>query len=288
MAVYTQRYRAGAPYLGNHPFDPRTSTLPIAGLSSGCVASGMNYNYLPRGTPIVLPVADPQALAADARMRGAGGGYAGSGSGCGAAALSGAAGACAGGFGGPRGGAAAGAGAGYGGCGSGLGANGPAGACGGGCSGFGGFGQRGSAGGENFPTGTPVRIVNMTHERTEKYNGLVGDIVHHDIPEDGDGDVLYVIRCPIWNATEWSETKDVNDPYRHVAVSRLAARGAEVNRQKLYPGAPPGQVYVSEYSALAVQSTAATLERAPPYVVLRLGPERFEPLQGGGQPTFAA
>lgn len=36
-----------------HRFDPRFSMLPIPGITSGMLPSGMNYDKIPRGTPIV-------------------------------------------------------------------------------------------------------------------------------------------------------------------------------------------------------------------------------------------
>eukprot|EP00403_Amphidinium_massartii_P011092 CAMPEP_0178420024 /NCGR_PEP_ID=MMETSP0689_2-20121128/25916_1 /TAXON_ID=160604 /ORGANISM="Amphidinium massartii, Strain CS-259" /LENGTH=319 /DNA_ID=CAMNT_0020041487 /DNA_START=82 /DNA_END=1041 /DNA_ORIENTATION=- len=43
-------------------YDPRTTMLPIPGVSSGMLESGMNYDYLPRGTCLLAPVAPPSPL----------------------------------------------------------------------------------------------------------------------------------------------------------------------------------------------------------------------------------
>jgi len=43
-------------------YDPRTTTLPIPGVSSGMLESGMNYDYLPRGTELLAPVPPPSPL----------------------------------------------------------------------------------------------------------------------------------------------------------------------------------------------------------------------------------
>mmetsp|Transcript_8984 Transcript_8984/g.16195 ORF Transcript_8984/g.16195 Transcript_8984/m.16195 type:complete len:330 (+) Transcript_8984:83-1072(+) len=43
-------------------YDPRTTMLPVPGVSSGMLPSGMNYEYLPRGTCLLAPVMPPSPL----------------------------------------------------------------------------------------------------------------------------------------------------------------------------------------------------------------------------------
>mmetsp|Transcript_71021 Transcript_71021/g.197283 ORF Transcript_71021/g.197283 Transcript_71021/m.197283 type:complete len:259 (-) Transcript_71021:72-848(-) len=243
-AITRHKWAVGCPQLDHYPFDPRTSTLPIPGVSSGYLASGMNYDYLPRGTSILLPLADPDSLKAAslgeygslakdyadacAKVRGGGG--------CGAAA----------------------------GRGNGSGASGPGGK------------KHGM-----LEMGVTVRIHNMNHERTVQYNGLVGDVVDTKFHEHGG--VSYLVRCPMWDTNEWHCTQDVNDPHMDVPTSLLASRSADANRDKLYPGAPEGHsAYKSEYAALASEFSAATLERTPPYIVLEVPPDRLQKFGHGG------
>merc|ERR1712232_162484 len=118
----------------------------------------------------------------------------------------------------------------------------------------------------------------MHEVQTSAFNGLVGDVVNQDMLEGGD--VRYAVRCPMWDTKEWKATKDVNDPYEDVPVSRTAQRSADANREKLYPGSQPGHnAYRSEYAALATQSTGATLDRTPPYIIMKVAPDRIQKLR---------
>lgn len=43
-------------------YDPRSTSLPIPGISSGLLLSGMNYDFVPRGTPIMALAPPPSPL----------------------------------------------------------------------------------------------------------------------------------------------------------------------------------------------------------------------------------
>lgn len=64
---------AGGPQIGygsdifgdaprNNLYDPRNAYLPVPGISSGLLMSGMNYDYLPQGTAIMAPQPGPSPL----------------------------------------------------------------------------------------------------------------------------------------------------------------------------------------------------------------------------------
>jgi len=55
-------YNMGPNYNMNRPYDPTWNNVPVPGVSSGMLASGMNFDYLPPQTPIMVPQPPPSPL----------------------------------------------------------------------------------------------------------------------------------------------------------------------------------------------------------------------------------
>eukprot|EP00929_Paragymnodinium_shiwhaense_P062464 TRINITY_DN31185_c0_g1_i1.p1 TRINITY_DN31185_c0_g1~~TRINITY_DN31185_c0_g1_i1.p1 ORF type:complete len:240 (-),score=24.09 TRINITY_DN31185_c0_g1_i1:209-928(-) len=200
--------RGALPAFNKHPFDPRHSTLPIHGVTGGTIWSGMNYDYLPQGMPIVLPVKQPPPGATQ--------GYTG--------AL--------------------------------------------------------------LAIGTPVRLLNFEHPATERYNGLIGDVVAEEMKEYGD--VLYVIRVKIWEAQHYrsARLRDAYDVYQNIPISAHSTRFATANREKMYPEtvypqsrAPPVG-YRGDYTEFTPQLAKGEAPKTPipPFMVLRVPPRNLQPI----------
>lgn len=264
------------PVLSKNPFPH--STFPVRGVTSGLLASGLNYPVLahnppgwegqPPPSPLQQLIATPEGFLAKQRRRLAEGGAAG----------------------GARGGGGDGRGAGAdgilraGGGGAGVAGRGRRrhGRFGAGYGGAGGYGS-GAGGGldddaewfddggdeedpaeeaaeEGLGIGMPVRVCNFFAPGSDCYNGLIGDVVNvQTVPESaGQEELLFTVRClcSVQRRRTFSSVSAI-------PVSPMAHEAIAANRKVLRPGA----------------SDEMGMDDLPPMVILdKLPSEKLEAL----------
>lgn len=245
MAMAEVQYYPPPPALKKNPFPG--SSLPIAGVTSGLLSSGMNYPHLtynppgwegqPPPSPLQQWMGTPEGFFAKKR-RGRGRGT-GAGAGRGAARGRG-----------RRGGGAGGGGF-AGGCGD------ASGALPGQLDEFADEGVdeadelNAEAEEEGLGIGMPVRICNFFASGSDCYNGLIGDVVNvESVPEHaGEEEFLFTVRCLCSVPRRRSFSSVSNVP-----VSAMAQEAIEANRKQLRSSNHPNEAWSDDLPPMIILS----------------------------------
>lgn len=136
--------------------------------------------------------------------------------------------------------------------------------------------------------GSPVRICNMTNSETKAFNGLVGDIVgvrKGKTNDDGAAEMVFDIRCPLRNTTNWWPKSIKDKDHCDTPVSVLAHNSVFNNRQILF-GSQESMEKRMEFAGArepgsAVRGPDSEVDETPYILVTSLTTEKFETLGGG-------
>lgn len=189
-------YNMGPNFDQNRPYNNAWGSVPVPGISSGMLASGMNFDYLPPQTPIMVPQPPPSPLQQYVSLGG-------------------------------------------------------------------------NSRGGPFAVGSPVRIVHMTSAESAPYNGLVGDIVAVNGIDNMDGttDMIFDIRCPLENRSNWFPDMCRDKDHGTVKPSHIAMQSAPLNVKVL---GPDTELYRENSGG------------PPPYLIIKkLNTEKLEPIGEG-------